>query len=86
MTLFHKGDNWFVGPSLEKRSCHLRGIGSFFSVTDPVYRGDQNSILATVQEMVIARLALARKSELGNSVFDDRDSYCFHFFTVTVVP
>jgi hypothetical protein len=36
--------------------------------------------------VVIARLVLARKNELGNTVFDHRLSYCLHLFTATIVP
>ncbi len=33
-----------------------------------------------------ARLTLAGKSELGNTIFHNRLSYGLHFFTATVVP
>src|SRR5260370_9728046 len=43
-----------------------------------------------VDEVVVARLTLARKDEFRNTIFDHRVfyrlSYCLHFFTVTVVP
>jgi hypothetical protein len=86
VTLFQERDNWFVDRALEEGSCHLRGISRFFAVTDTVNGGNENSVLATVQQMVISGLVLAQKSEPGNTVFDHRRFYCLHFFTATVVP
>src|SRR6266403_2684566 len=86
VALFHQRDNRLVGRASEKRSCCLRSIGSFFAVPYAVNRRNQNSITVAANQVVIARLSLARKNELGNTIFDHRLSYCLHFFTVTIVP
>ena len=86
MASFYQRDNRFVGRASEKRSCCLGGIGSFFAVAYAVNRGNQNSVSAAANQVVIAGLSLARKNELGNTIFDHRLSYCLHFFTATIVP
>ncbi len=83
---FYQRDNRFVSRASEKRNCCLRGIGSFFAVPYAVNRCNQNSVSVAANQVVIARLALARKNELGNTIFDHRRFYCFHFFTATIVP
>src|SRR5580658_10251953 len=72
---FYERDNWFVDRTSQKRSCCLRGIGSFFAVTYAVNRCNQNSVSAAANQVVVARLSLTRKNELGNSIFDHRLSY-----------
>jgi hypothetical protein len=60
VALFYERDNWFVGGASEKRSCCLRGIGSFFAVPYAVDRCNQNSVSVAANQVVIARLSLAR--------------------------
>src|SRR5712692_1899953 len=83
---FHERDNWFAVRASQKRGGYLRGIGSFFAVPYAVNRCNQNSVSVAANQVVIARLSLTRKSELGNTIFDHRLSYCLHFFTATTVP
>src|SRR6266436_2244393 len=86
MAAFYERDNWFVGRASDKRGRSLGDAGSFFTVPYPVNRCDQNPTAIAAHQMVIARLALARKNVFGDTIFDHRLSYCLHFFTATVVP
>jgi len=86
VALLHERDDWFVDTSLENGSCPFRSVGSFLAVADAVNGSNEHSVLVEADKVVIARLTLAGKSELGNTIFHNRLSYGLHFFTATVVP
>jgi len=86
VTPLHERNNRFVRIRLEEGGgCFGRGA-SLFSVTNPINYGNKNSTLAATHQMVIARFTLSGKDKLRHAIFDQRYAYCFHFFTVTVVP
>jgi hypothetical protein len=57
--LYQRNDR-FVRTSFENGNRRLRGIGSLISMSNPVYRGDQNPTLVTADKVMVAALALAR--------------------------
>src|SRR6266481_5880180 len=82
----YERDNRLVGRASEKGGCCSGGIGRCVTVPYAVNGRYQNSVSVAADQVLVTRFALARKNEFGNAIFDHRLSYCFHFFTATVVP
>src|ERR1700675_3443670 len=83
---FHQRNDGLFRARFENGHGRLRGVGSFFTVPNSVYRRDQDSMSPATNQMAIARFALARENRLGHAVFHQWQIYNFHFFTVTIVP
>src|SRR5438045_9460926 len=55
-------------------------------MSDSVDRRNQNATLVTANQMLVTRFPLARENKLRHPILHQRHVYCFHFFTVTIVP
>ena len=86
MALPHERNDWFVRTGLEEAGGCFGCDSGFLSVPNPVNGGKKDSTLPATNQMVIAAFALTGKDKLRHAIFDQRYTYCFHFFTVTVVP
>jgi len=70
----------------ENGNCRLRGLCSFFTMPNSVHRRDQDSISPTANQVAITRFTLAGENKLRHPILHQGHVYCFHFFTVTIVP
>src|ERR1700737_3620798 len=75
-----------VRTHFENGNRRLRGVGSFFSMSNSVYRRDQYPTLVAANQMVVARFTLTRANKLRHAILHQRLVYCFHFFTFTIGP
>src|SRR5580692_3184585 len=84
-TLYQRNHR-FIRIPFENGNRSLCGVGGFFSMPDSIHRRDQNSFSPATNHMAIAGLTLARENKVRDPVLHQRHVYCFHFFTVTIVP
>src|SRR5580658_2817995 len=83
--LYQRNDRFFRIP-FENGYRRLCRVCSFFAMPNSVHRRDQDPISPTANQVAIARFTLARESKLRHAILHQRHIYCFHFFTVTIVP
>src|SRR5438034_10328522 len=55
-------------------------------MSDSVDRRNQNATLVTANQMLVTRFPLPQENKLRHPILHQRHVYCFHFFTVTIVP
>jgi hypothetical protein len=68
VALLDKRDDWFIDADFENRGSGHGSTSGFLTMTDAIDRSKQNDVLATANQVLIARLALPGKSEFGNAV------------------